>query len=238
MLSKLTKAAVIVSLVALPVVTTAATINASRLLTHKIGASKTIIWANKTVFKKLVKFKKAVRVLGTLTTNNLHVTGTATFDTPLSADQVETAAVTADDVTTVTTDNVQTGFVQYKVIQGDALQALLDGNANSAMSFSENDVVFDIIYAATGKAAAGSLDIGVDANWSNLAVDGAGFFNNIDLTSSGITRMITADEASQTTLGMGAAVVSTTGDLTVQSSADLTTDTSFDGKLIVAYIRN
>lgn len=222
-------------LMLVPALTLGKTIEADDLFATTIKAKHTIRWAQKTVFNKLVKFKKSVKVLGTLTTKNLHVTGDTTFDTPIPADQI--ASLTPDQLDPAVSDtSVQTGLVQYKIIEGDAFKALLDGNANNAFALNENEIILDALVVVEAAATAGTLDVGVDENWSNLAADGSGLFNDVDLLAPGISRNGTLDEANQATLGEGVAVIATTGDVTVQSSTDLTADATLTGKLFVTYL--
>lgn len=237
-LSRSKKIVLTLALFSAPFITTAATVTATDLLAGTLAKSDTIKWTNKTVYTKLVRFKKAVKVLGTLTVNKLHVTGVPTFDTAISADMVD--PIDTDHTTNVTTDTITSGFVKYKEISGDDLQALLDGTPNTVMTFNENDMVLDVILTTTGAGTAATIDIGTDENWANgteadtTEVDA--FIADHDLTGAAISRMTVLDEANQTTVVRSVNVTQTTGDMIIQSSSDLTANTIFDGTLFVEYV--
>lgn len=233
-LSRGKKISLTLALLSAPFITTAATVTATDLLAGALAKSDTIKWTNKTVYTKLVRFKKAVNVLGTLTVKKLHVTGVPTFDTAISADMID--PIDTDHTINVTTDAITSGFVKYKEISGDDLQVFLDGTSKTVMTFNENDVVLDVILTTTGAGTAATIDIGTDENWANGATEADAFVADHDLAGAAITRMATLDEDNQTTVARGILVTQTTGDMTIQSSTDLTANTVFDGNLIVEYI--
>jgi hypothetical protein len=222
------------SILSLPVVATAATVNMRDLFTNRFAKSDVLRWVNKGVYTKLVRFKKAVKVLGTLTANNLHVTGTSTFDEAIDADMIE--PIDTDHTTTVTTAGVTSGFIKYKEISGDDLQAVLDGTSQTVATFNENDFVLDIVLRTTSSDQTGTVDVGVDANWENNSVDDATFIADHSLSGAAISHMATFDEANQADSARGMMVLGTTGDITIKSTVDMTSDSVFDGNLIIEYI--
>lgn len=63
----------------IPTYTYAKTVIGNNLLTTTVAAKKVITWKSKAIFKKAVKIKKNLIVLGTTTLNTLTVTGTSTL---------------------------------------------------------------------------------------------------------------------------------------------------------------
>lgn len=220
----------------IPLVSSAATLDFKDLINGGLGKQAVIQFTHKVVFTKLVKFKKAVKVLGRLTADTLHVTGVATFDTPISADNLE--AIDPTHAAVNDTDGIRTGFKQYKIVDGAELTALLDGSSHTVFTLNENDFVTDVvIVTSTATTTSGAtVDVGVGTGWSNQAADPDGFIADRSLTSAGFTRLATTDTTSQTSLGTGAAVTSDTGDVTIQSSTDISGDTVYVGRLIVEYL--
>lgn len=73
--------------VSIPTYTYAKTVIGNNLLTTTVAAKKAITWKSKAIFKKAVKIKKNLVVLGTTTLNTLTVTGTSTLnDVDVSGD--------------------------------------------------------------------------------------------------------------------------------------------------------
>lgn len=86
----------VVMTVSIPAYTYAKPAIGNTLLTAKVAAKKSIVWNSKTIFKKTVKIKKKLTVLGLTTLGNTHVKGNLALDnglplgslTGLSAGQV------------------------------------------------------------------------------------------------------------------------------------------------------
>lgn len=70
--------------VSIPTYTYAKTVIGNNLLTTTVAAKKAIAWNSKAIFKKAVKVKKKLTVLGLTTLNNTRIKGTLTLDNGLA----------------------------------------------------------------------------------------------------------------------------------------------------------
>lgn len=123
------------------------------------------------------------------------------------------------------------GVIQTRTIDSATVKALLDGNKNTLTTFSQNVLIFDVIFATLAAAgSASTCDIGSDANISAGDV-GNTYIDDVDLNSNGAQERTTiAGNAGQN----GTLVTGATGSLTIQSSSDQSAS-SWSGMVIIQY---
>lgn len=149
-----------------------------------------------------------------------------------------TPAATASSVKSVSTPtnngsiNIVTEYI-FDSFGGSDIKTLMDGNANNLLTLAAGDTVLDCrAYTSVAAGSAGTFDVGNDANWS-LGTDGNSLIAALDMNTGGSQRTIIDGNAAQ----RGITVTTGTGNVTVQSSSDLSAS-SWQGGVAVRVSQN
>lgn len=132
--------------VSIPTYTFAKTVIGNNLLTTTVAAKKAIAWNSKAIFKKAVKVKKKLTVLGLTTLNNTRIKGTLTLDNGLALSSL--TGLTAGQLVMGNADGTPTATTLTGDVTVDStgVTTLTDGVVdvtNVASSTSDDGTVTD-----------------------------------------------------------------------------------------------